>query len=363
MIDGQHRILCGYLKPSTTPAKNFELDVQMFKFTGTPTDAEITEAVGEIFYDVNYRGVKPPAEVALNHMAKMAKFPYGLESKGSGYGESRDLYSSRVHAMRFLQELNDNSVIFRNKIDLFNQGLREPGANGRKLIKPASISTYLAEFFEFGFRTTRLPYFKSASKSLMWTFQNSTKLGRSYFHELKDAAGATVPWGDPTGIITNPSPAHKYGVPTPSELQSAGFYAKLREDFDTFCDLIKVKKLGPNGTRTTNQRDAVLAWCMEESFSSAFLPSIFRVFVRFYCSTEPGSSITFANLNLTRGRLIERIGAAIDRISIPPNPPGPPKWPTGSRAVTFFEQAIVTDYNNHGAASRRPTGANIIPPL
>ena len=362
VIDGQHRILSGYLKASGAFANNYELDVQIFKFTGNPTDAEVAEATGEIFYDVNYRGVKPPAEVALNHMAKMAKFPYGLEYKGSGYGMSRDLYSSRVHAMRFLQELNDNSLIFKDKFDLFNQGLRESTALGRKLIKPASITTYLAEFFEFGFRTTpRTPWFKSASKSLMWTYQDPIKFpSRSYFHELKDAAGHSVPWGDPRGKITNPSPAHKYGVPTPNELQAAGFYKKLREDFDTFCELIQVTKLGPNGTTTGNHKDAILAWCMEEAFSSAFLPAIFRVFVRFYCSAEPGSSVSFANLTLAPGGLIQRIGKAVNRITIPPNPPGPPKWPVGSGAVEHFEKTIIDDYNNH-RSRHKPTGGDILP--
>lgn len=365
VIDGQHRLFSCYHKEVTAIANNFEMDILMFKFTGGATPEQIEEASGEIFYDVNYRGVTPPAEVALNHMAKMAKFPFGLEKKGSGAGMSKEVYSSRVHAMRFIQELNDNSRIFTNKFDLFNQGLREGGPLNRKLLKPASITTYLAQHFEFGYRTTRVPFSFSTNKSLMWTYRNAAKFGggRHFFHEVSNGAGGMVPWGTVGGSVTNPSPAHQYGVPTPSELEAAGFYRKLREDFDNFCERIRIGTLGYRGAPAAGHYDkAVLAWCMDSSISSSFLPALFRVFVRYYCEAQGGAPLQFANLDLTACPRIRRIGRAINALTKPTPGPGlAPAWPGASGGVTFFESSIIDWYNNGGAVPTRPVGPNRIP--
>jgi len=365
VIDGQHRLFSCYHKEVSATANNFEMDILMFKFTGGPTPEQIEEASGEIFYDVNYRGVIPPAEVALNHMAKMAKFPFGLEKKGSGAGKSKEVYSSRVHAMRFIQELNDNSRIFANKFDLFNQGLREGGLGGRKLLKPASITTYLAPHFEFGYRTTRVPYWSSVNKTLMRTYSNPAKFGgaRHYFHEVPNGAGVMVPWGTVGATVANPSPAHQYGVPTPSELDAANFYQKLREDFDDFCERIQVGRLGYRGTPAgTNYGEAVLAWCMDSSISSSFLPALFRVFLRYYCEAQAGAPLAFANLDLTPGARIQRIGRAINALTMPVPAAGlSPAWPGASGGVNFFESSIIDWYNNGGAARGQPVGPDRIP--
>jgi hypothetical protein len=199
----------------------------------------------------------------------------------------------------------------------------------------------------------------------MRTYSNVAKFGGAihYFHQVPNGAGVMVPWGTVGGIVANPSPAHQYGVPTPSELDAEGFYQKLREDFDDFCERIQVGRLGYGGVPAgVNYGDAVLAWCMDSSISSSFLPALFRVFLRYYCEAQAGAPLAFANLDLTPGARIQRIGRAINALTMPVPAGGLlPTWPGASGGVRFFEAGIIDWYNNGGAVRGRPAGANRIP--
>jgi len=348
VIDGQHRVFSAYYKAPCAIANQFTLDVLMYKFrinrvTGAlPTAEQMNEASGEIFYDVNYRAVTPPLEVALNHMARCEKFSTGWVGKGGNKaGFDRDLYSARIHAMRFLQELNKNSNVLANKIDLYAQGLVEDfaGAPGgtRKLLQPKSITTYMQKFFEFGWRNVGQYPLQSSPDSLYHTYSDPAKFGGvgRFFLQVPPAGGGggMLDWGAVGGSVPNPSPVHHYGVPSIEQLVNAGFYSRLRQDFDNFCERIEVSGANPILD--------IQNWILKSEVSSSFLPALFTVFVKYY-------GINGGNFDLNAGPRIRAIGRAIAGITAPPNPvTGAPDWAVfkGGGGVTRLVEQIIASYN------------------
>ena len=348
VIDGQHRVFSAYYKAPVAIANQFTLDVLMYKFqivpgTGAlPTAEQINEASGEIFYDVNYRAVTPPLEVALNHMARCEKFSTGwIGKKGNKAGYDSDLYSARVHAMKFLQELDANSNVLADKIDLYAQGLVEDfaGAPGgtRKLLQPKSITTYMHKFFEFGWRGAGLNPLQGSAESLFHTYSSPLKFGgvRRFFLQVSPAGGGggMLDWGAVGGSVPNPSPVHHYGVPSIEQLVNAGFYSRLREDFDNFCERISVSAANPI--------QDLQNWILKPEISSSFLPALFTVFVKYY-------GVNGGNFDLTAGARISAIGAAIAALAPPIDPvTGFPNWKLirGGGGVTYLVNQIIASYN------------------
>jgi hypothetical protein len=140
-------------------------------------------------------------------------------------------------------------------------------------------------------------------------------------------------WGAVGGSVPNPSPVHHYGVPSIEQLVNAGFYSRLRQDFDNFCERIEVSGANPILD--------IQNWILKSEVSSSFLPALFTVFVKYY-------GINGGNFDLNAGPRIRAIGRAIAGITAPPNPvTGAPDWAVfkGGGGVTRLVEQIIASYN------------------
>jgi hypothetical protein len=191
VIDGQHRVFSHYL---TTVAHPPPLEVTAYIITaGTPVD-KLRRIVSTIFYDVNFRGLTPDADLALAHAAMAPDWATGWRNKK----DDRVAYSARVLATRFLYELSETTY-FRGMFQSI--GYRAPAQ-----LPISSISTYLGGFFDFPRKATR----KSPETSVL----------RYY--------GPTGP-----GRLDIPE------KPTVEKLLNLGLFKQMADDMTKFAQLIE----------------------------------------------------------------------------------------------------------------------------
>lgn len=140
LIDGQHRVFCYYF---IEPGRSVQsIDVNSYTLSNPPDRASIASS---LFLDVNFKAERPSEDLGLSYYAFMNLWPQGswIPKKGRGRAQrgSKDFFSARILASRFLLELNIQDTIFK---DFF----KAVGARDSGKVSIKALSTYLSGDFD-----------------------------------------------------------------------------------------------------------------------------------------------------------------------------------------------------------------------
>lgn len=299
VTDGQHRIFSYYY---TTGTKDIEIDVHAYEFPTNTNPKDIRKAMGEVFFDINHRGLPPAKEPAMEYYARLvrhSKNPWTFRTKFRDVQGEKQIHSSRLHAMRFLMELN--------KLSMFQDVFNLTGVRGSEGYPINSILTNSTDYFEFAIDTDGEP---RTSKSIQEKYQQTDKKGKS----IAPTSTKRAVFPDKTtwkGFTKGPT---NYAGPMPYDLVQTGFYELLTKDFVRFCQNIGLTKNPKNKTETLSSAKCIREWI--KNAGQSFFAGLLDFFVHYHCIGNPpkgGGKDLYNGLNISSPDL-EKVGPLLEDV-------------------------------------------------
>lgn len=287
LIDGQHRIFSGYLVDLSTPKlANVEFDAVIRYLNPNKIPSESMDDINaQTFFDLNYRSLPPKADIALVRSTEISAWPNGWIP----YQTRLVIYSSRIHAARFLLELNKKGPLK----DRFGLGGEKFGATQIGL---SSASTYLGDTYNhfdffFQYKNGGTPnHHKHSIGPLYASWNVKSSSGRLVYPDNKEWMASQPAYeaiSQPNGLEDNV----KIGK-TCKQLEDRGFWENIAKDFNQFLkqimdnfDPLKHKfKVGGKDIDWTDSMN-----CLYISKNSGGLPALFGAWFAYVKKHRPPS--------------------------------------------------------------------------
>jgi hypothetical protein len=339
IVDGQHRMLARYFlrKGDLTPSQfqnlkqQFTVDVIAYVPPDSASDARIRQAQTEIFYQLNYLGLKPDANLKILHESHMSKRP-------SNWTWEDDVKTKpRMMVMKWFTHLNKalndkNGTVFSDPV--FDVQLTGQG------MKISSIMTYLQKYFDFGVKF-------DSNGAGGWEPKSRKNRSLHPVVEFKKSGDAMV-WG-----VAGCTPyLAKKGIQGPHPSECDAELKTIADSFVTWLEELDVKTK-PGGGAAADWAEGIFSWINLENAKSHYFAALFRIFVHDYgeehalhhsdseVSNWVSPKIETTPFGLTSA-LRSKIGEAICR---------GPNWQTttgGQGQIKEIVEHILDGYNTDG---------------